>query len=89
VINLSLTGPRDRLLERLIEASVAQGITVVAAADPDAPEGGFPSAYPLVIAVATRGDPRLPAGTVLAPGEQVLTTTPAASWGFLSVPRRM
>ena len=84
VINLSLTGPRDRLLERLIEASVAQGIAVVAATDPDAPEGGFPGSYPLVIAVAVHGDLRLPPGTLLAPGEQILTTTPMASWGFLS-----
>ena len=43
VINLSLGGPRDRLLERLLDAAMTRGITVVVAADPSVRDGGFPA----------------------------------------------
>jgi hypothetical protein len=71
VINLSLAGPRDPLLARLIVAARAAGIVVVAARG----EGGvdFPAAEPGVIAVAAT---RPAAGDVAAPGERVLTTVP-------------
>jgi len=81
VINLSLTGPRDRLLERLIERAVSDGITVVSALD--ATEPGFPGTHPDVVAVVADGK-TAPAGAVVAPGLDVVTTTPGAGWGFFS-----
>jgi subtilisin family serine protease len=83
LINLSLTGPHDVLLGRLIDRATAQGIAVIAAAEDDASSPGFPASHPGVIAVgshASSGGQR----TLLAPGDDVLTTTPNATWGFES-----
>jgi subtilisin family serine protease len=84
VLNLSLGGPRDRLLERLIDKAIDQGIVVVGAVDPTDLEGSFPASHPGVIAVGSAGAAITVKGEVLAPGEHVLTTTPNDSWGFLS-----
>lgn len=84
VLNLSLAGPRDRLLERLIDKAIEQGVTVIAAIDPVAPDDSFPATHPNVIAVASVGTPDPPGRAILAPGDQVLTTMPNASWGFVS-----
>ena len=81
VINLSLTGPRDRILERLIDQAVGNGITVVSALDVTHP--GFPGTHPDVVTVVADGR-AAPAGAVVAPGRDVVTTTPGASWGFFS-----
>jgi subtilisin family serine protease len=82
VINLSLTGPYDRLLERLIDSAIQDRIAVVAALDPATP--GFPATHPAVIAVAVNGSANVPANAIPAPGRDILTTTPGASWGFFS-----
>ena len=82
VINLSLTGPYDRLLERLIDSATQDKIAVVAALDTAVP--GFPATHPAVIAVAVNGSANAPASAILAPGRDILTTTPGASWGFFS-----
>ena len=84
VLNLSLAGPRDRLLERLIDKAVEQDITVISAIDPAAPDGSFPASRPDVIAVASTGFPFSRGRIILAPGDHVLTTLPNASWGFVS-----
>jgi subtilisin family serine protease len=81
VINLSLTGPPDRLLERLVDRAVADGITVVSALDPAHP--GFPGTHHAVVAVANDAAPGV-GGVVIAPGTDVMTTAPGASWGFFS-----
>lgn len=83
VINLSLGGPPDRLIQRLIEAALARGIAVVAAANRLALDGGFPAALPGVIAVADTASPHT-ARTVTAPGTDVLTTLPGSRWGTVS-----
>lgn len=80
VLNLSLAGPRDRLLERLIERAAESGMTVVAAADPGAPDRNFPASHPRVVAVAVDDDARLPGNAILAPGREVLTTVPDGGW---------
>lgn len=51
VINLSLTGPRDPLLSRLLGEAGRRGIAVVAAATGAPPEVGFPASLPGVLAV--------------------------------------
>ncbi|HWP10480.1 MAG TPA: S8 family serine peptidase [Ramlibacter sp.] len=83
IINLSLGGPPDRLIQRLIEAALARGIPVVAAMNRAVANGGFPAALPGVISVADAPSTRSP-GAVAAPGTDVLTTLPGSRWGVVS-----
>ncbi len=86
VINLSLTGPRDPLLRRLIEAAIARDIPVVAASARPA-DSGFPASADGVLAVGTVPTDTLP-GTpnppLAAPGVDILTTVPKDAYDFLS-----
>lgn len=84
VLNLSLSGPPDRLLAQLIAKAVDAGAIVVAPVDRRAPDGGFPASHPGVVAVAGAAPPALERTVVLAPGEQILTTAPGASWQYVS-----
>ena len=84
VINLSLSGPDDALLTRLLGAAEAKAIAVVAAAPPqhDAAHA-FPSAVASVIVVGVGG--QAPAGSSLtAPGVDVLTTFPGGRYDYAS-----
>ena len=85
VINMSVTGPEDRLLHSLLDAAVARGVTVVGAVDPQTSGGGFPASHPGVIAVASEGiaNASEPAQAVAAPGRDVPTTLPVDRWGFV------
>ena len=86
VINLSLSGPRDPLLERLIDAALAQGAIVVAAWPDDESAGGdFPASHPGVIAVGASGPTMLgPPELLRAPGREVLSTVPDADYAFFT-----
>jgi hypothetical protein len=84
IINLSLAGPPDRLLQNLLDAALARGIAVVAALDPARADGGFPASHPGVIAVAQAGTAGAPAGALRAPGLDVPTCVPGARWGLVS-----
>lgn len=84
VINLSLSGPQDRLVEKLIRAALERGVSVVAAADRALPGGGFPAAVPGVVAVGDESMGPALTGTVGAPGTDVPTTLPGSRWGFVS-----
>jgi len=85
VINLSLGGPSDPLLERLIDSALARGISVVGAVDPRLGDGGFPASHPGVIAVAaTDAGAPFPAGAVQAPGKDVPAPLPGGGWGFVT-----
>jgi len=85
VINLSVTGPEDKLLHLLLDAAVGRGVTVVGAVDPLIAGGGFPASHPGVIAVSSEGghDAGDPVATVSAPGRDVPTTLPIDRWGFV------
>lgn len=89
VINLSLTGPKDLLLERLIEKALDNGITVVASepATPD-PSNDFPASMKRVIAVRTSQREGVANGPnkpfVAAPGSEILTTLPHDTYNFMS-----
>ena len=80
VINLSLAGPADPLLARLISIATGRGIAVVAAFDPSLPQGGFPASLPGVIAVADESLQSLPGRVYGAPGRDVPTTQPGGKW---------
>lgn len=80
VINMSLSGPHDMLLGRLVDIGLARGQKVVAAFDPNVPDGGFPASQPGVIAVSNASSPALPARVFLAPGRGIPTTAPGGGW---------
>jgi subtilisin family serine protease len=83
VINLSLSGPRDLLLTRLVQAGLARGTAVVAAVDPRT-NTGFPASIPGVIAVAQESMASDKAGVYNAPGRDVPTTEPGGRWYLVS-----
>lgn len=84
VINLSLGGPRDYLLERLLDVALARHIVIVGAADPRVSGGGFPASHPGVLAVASEAGRNVPAGALLAPGHDIPTTTIGKTWGLVT-----
>lgn len=91
VINLSLSGPSDRLLQRLLDAALARGIKIIGAADPHSENGGFPASYPGVFAVADQPSKEAVSGgtgtqVLIAPGRDIPTTAPGARWRFVSGP---
>ena len=84
VINLSLSGPQDRLLQQLVAVAQARGIRVVGAIDPERSDGGFPASSPGVFAVAADDAPHHGGQCLLAPGRDIPTTMPGARWGMVS-----
>jgi hypothetical protein len=90
IVNLSLTGAPDLLLERLLEAARLRGTLVVAAAEGDPPS--FPASAAGVLAVhgwagespVTAGAPRVPDDALVAPGVDLLTTVPRGGYDFFS-----
>lgn len=84
VINLSLTGPPDRLLQRLLDAALAQRIAIVGAVDPHQTDGGFPASYPGVLAVTDEDLKQARTGVLMAPGRDVPTAAPGGRWNFVS-----
>jgi hypothetical protein len=84
VINLSLSGPPDILLGRLIDVGLERGITIVAAYDPRAPHGGFPASHPGVISVADESMAAPRAGVYVAPGRDVPTSKPGGRWSLVN-----
>ncbi len=84
IINLSLSGPPDRLLQRLLEVALARGIKVVGAIDPRRADGGFPASHPGVLAVADDAKQRFTGRFVVAPGRDVPTTSVGARWRLAS-----
>lgn len=89
IINLSLSGPRDPLITRLVAASLSRG-QVLVAADPGAGEQRYPALLPGVIAVREEEEIGGHAGessdalVVLAPRNQILSTGPGGSYDFYS-----
>jgi hypothetical protein len=84
VINLSLGGPADPLLTRLIEHCLKQGTIVVGAVPDGGQLNGFPVGIPGVIAVDTSEHGSAKRDVLYAPGRDVLTLTPAAHYDFAS-----
>lgn len=80
IINLSLSGPEDRLIHELLDIGLARGITVVAAVDSGRPNGGFPASVPGVIAVSNTSLAPALGQVYTAPGRDVPTTEPGGRW---------
>ena len=97
VLNMSLTGPNDPLLRRLIE-KVHQRGTIVVAAQPSVPHSaqGFPANIDQVIGVRSSGQEsnqyRLAKvgnrdlQAVFAPGRQIMVAIPEGGYDFRSGP---
>jgi subtilisin family serine protease len=89
IINLSLAGPSDLLLTRLVNQALQRGIIVVGA-DTDRPNGAFPTAIEGVISVSSAVTGAAEAASargksaLLAPGTDVLTLVPAGLYDFQS-----
>lgn len=85
IINLSLGGPPDELLNQLLVQLLKQGRTVVTAMPPHAQQSGFPAGEPGVIVVGMEGtdtQPLLAANTFAAPGRDILTLRPGGRYEF-------
>lgn len=87
VINLSLAGPADPILEALVAAALERGTVVVAAlGSADA----FPARLPGVIAVRSLEDAEegheegSSPKSFAAPGEEILSTVPGGGYDFFS-----
>ncbi|HET7223061.1 MAG TPA: S8 family serine peptidase [Rhodanobacteraceae bacterium] len=83
IVNLSLGGPSDPLLSRLLQRVVEHHV-VVAALPPDGKLDGFPADVPGVIVVNASGSPVDPPGVLNAPGNDILTTQPNGGYDFTS-----
>ncbi len=83
IINMSLSGPSDRILGNLIDAAQSRGITVVGAVDPAQGDGGFPASHAGVVAVIDEGDRSGDTRAFGAPGRDIPTTRPGG-WSFVN-----
>jgi hypothetical protein len=90
IINLSLTGPADPLLTRLVRRALDRGIVVVAASEDASQADGFPVGVAGVIAVADSDDrpssrrAPLQRSMLAAPGREVLTLVPGKGYDYMS-----
>jgi len=86
VINLSLAGPEDALLARLLAVAETRAICVVVAAPPPGDlTHGFPSSVPSVIVVGmSDSGARMGSARIRAPGSDVLTTFPGGRYDYAS-----
>lgn len=83
VINMSLTGPDDPLVRKLIEKALEEGLIVIAAEPGQGVAGGFPANVEGVIAVRGAAESKARAA-LAAPGTDVLTTVPKGAYEFMS-----
>lgn len=84
VINLSLTGPDDPLLARLIDVGMKRGTMIVASVDGSSASGGFPASRRGVVAVSDIERAPAPVGVVSAPGRDIPTTQAGGRWNLVN-----
>ncbi len=94
IINLSLNGPYDPLVSRLLRKAHQLGVVIIAATPNDTSStDDFPASMREVIAVGVRRDneeqttdeePAAPEPAILAPGERVLVAIPSNDYEFRS-----
>lgn len=83
VLNMSLAGPPDSLLERMLRAAHQRGVVLVAAS-PGGDRHAFPASLEEVIAVRSGPGSHLDSGPIHAPGEQILVAAPGNKYDFRS-----
>lgn len=86
IVNLSLTGPHDPLLNALVAAGAQRGLLYIGAAPADAPAGSFPADAPEVIPVDMTESGAVRTGVLRAPGREVVTLMPGGTYDFVSGP---
>lgn len=79
IVNLSLGGPRDPLLEALVRVALERKLIVVGAAGSQP----FPAAVPGVLAIRSFS-PTGELATLSAPGDEILSTVPGGSFDFFT-----
>ena len=84
IINLSLGGPSDPLLTRLLRRSLDAGAIVIGAMPRDGVRRGFPAEVDGVIVADVAELSRTAPGVVLAPGRDVLSLAPDGRYDFYS-----
>ncbi|MBB5769556.1 S8 family serine peptidase [Xanthomonas euroxanthea] len=84
VINLSLGGPADPLLSKMLQHLVQQGRIVVTAMPPNGRLDGFPNDVPGVLVVRSSSSSAAMPGVLSAPGKDILTTQPNGRYDFTS-----
>ena len=85
IVNLSLAGPADPLLNGLIREGVRRGVLFVGAASDDASEGVHGLLrQPGVIEVASSESQSASSSLVYAPGREILTLLPGGHYDFAS-----
>ncbi|HEX7373875.1 MAG TPA: S8 family serine peptidase, partial [Steroidobacteraceae bacterium] len=84
IVNLSLAGPRDPLLTRIVERGMHRGVVFVGAAPPAGADTGFPGDVRGVISVDVPGRRSGTPAVLTAPGNDVLTLVPDAHYDFAS-----
>lgn len=82
IINMSLSGPEDDLVQQLIEKALDKGIIVVAAVPSRNQVGGFPANIAGVLAVGQENDDKRQ--QIIAPGKDILTTVPHQAYDFMN-----
>ncbi|MBC7983035.1 MAG: S8 family serine peptidase [Candidatus Obscuribacterales bacterium] len=84
VVNLSLSGPDDPLLARLVKVGIDRGMIYVGAMPISTAVLGFPVSTPGVIRVDSADSGQTNIEVLRAPGAEILTLSPAGGYDFLS-----
>lgn len=87
ILNMSLSGPQDAILELLLKKAIDNGMIVVAANTKNAlSEANFPASLAGVVSVnsASVKPASDSESKVSAPGEKILTTIPHGTYDFIS-----
>jgi len=82
IINLSLTGPPDPLLDALTRRAIAAGIVVIGPVAEN--NAGFPASVPGVIEVSSAERGAAAYGAIRAPGSDILSLAPDGRYAFFS-----
>ena len=83
ILNMSLSGPRDPLVQILLEKAIEKGMIIVAA-DSTEEKLRFPASLDDVIPVSEQSAQVTQRRPFSAPGEQILTTLPHGTYDFVS-----